>query len=288
MYRYASSSKQSAFRSTRPVTNDEIAYYAPSILANEPHESRGERYSFISTIDVLDGLRKEGFQPFEVRQTRVKDQSKREHTKHLIRLRHENAIALKDEVPEIILVNSHEGSSSFQLLAGFFRMVCSNGLIAGDVCDDIRIRHSGNILDNVIEGSYRVLDNLEIAADRIDAYKSTALSPQEQLALANAAIDLRWDRDELTGSAPVRAESLIMPRRWDDKKSDLFSTFNVIQENLVKGGVRSVSSNGRRTRTREVGGVNENVKLNRALWTLADRFHALKNGTLDSSELIVA
>ncbi|MDL2342526.1 MAG: DUF932 domain-containing protein [Patescibacteria group bacterium] len=282
MYRYGSSTKQNGFRSNKPLTNEEIAHYAPSVLATEPHDSRGERYGFIPTINVLDGLRKEGFEPFEVRQTKVKDQSKREHTKHLVRMRHPNALALdaSAEVPEIILVNSHDGSSSYQLLSGFFRFVCSNGLIAGDVCDDIRIRHQGNIIDNVIEGSYRVLDNIELANNRIGLYKDVKLDREEQLAFADAAIDLRWDRNEETLKAPVQASSLISVRRTSDYAADAWTTLNVVQENLIKGGLRSVSDKGRRGRTREVGGVNENVKLNRAVWTLMDHLVKHKTGAM--------
>ena len=281
MYQYARSSNQSAFRSTSPLSNDQIARYAPSVLAQEAHESRGERYTFIPTIEVLDGLRREGFQPFEVRQTRVRDQSKREHTKHLVRLRHESSITSVEEVPEIILLNSHDGSSSYQLLSGFFRFVCSNGLIAGDVCNDIRVRHSGNVVDDVIEGAVRVLDNVEEIAGRIDTYKSITLAPEEATVFANAALQLRWD-----DKAPVQAEQVLRTRRWADNKADLWTTFNRVQENLLKGGLSARTTTGRRTSTRAVGGVNENVKLNRALWSLADGLAQLKQGQVNIEEVL--
>jgi len=282
MYQYARSSNQSAFRSTTPLSNEQIARYAPSVLAQEAHESRGERYTFIPTIDVLDGLRREGFQPFEVRQTRVRDQSKREHTKHLVRLRHESSITSLEEVPEIILLNSHDGSSSYQLLSGFFRFVCSNGLIAGDVCNDIRVRHSGNVVDDVIEGAVRVLDNVEEIAGRIDTYKSITLAPEEATVFANAALSLRWDEDK----APVQADQVLRTRRWADNKADLWTTFNRVQENLLKGGLSGRSTTGRRTSTRAVGGVNENVKLNRALWSLADGLAQLKTNQVSIEEAL--
>lgn len=267
-HRYSKSSNQSSFRSAFPLTNDEIARYAPSVLATEAHESRGARYSFIPTIEVLDGLRREGFQPFEVRQTRVRDEGKRDHTKHLIRLRHADHLATQGEVPEIVLLNSHDGSSSYQLLSGLFRFVCSNGLIAGDVCDDIRIRHSGNVVGDVIEGSYRVLDNIRLVEDRVESYKATQLTSDQQLAFAEAAQTLRWG----TEPAPINsADQLLGYRRWEDRGGDLWRTFNRVQENLLQGGVRGRSAAGRRTRTREVAGVSENVRLNKALWTLADR-----------------
>ena len=281
MYRFATSSNQAAFRSNSPLSNDQIARYAPSVLATEAHSSRGERYRFIPTIDVLDGLRAEGFQPFEVRQTRVRDQSKREHTKHLVRLRHESSITSVEEVPEIILLNSHDGSSSYQLLSGFFRFVCSNGLIAGDVCNDIRVRHSGNVVDDVIEGAVRVLDNVEEIAGRIDTYKSITLAPEEATVFANAALQLRWD-----DKAPVQAEQVLRTRRWADNKADLWTTFNRVQENLLKGGLSARTTTGRRTSTRAVGGVNENVKLNRALWSLADGLAQLKQGQVSIEEVL--
>lgn len=272
MYRFSAGSKQFAHRSDRALSNDQIARFAPSILATEAHESRGERYAFIPTIDVLDGLRSEGFQPFEVRQTKVRDVGRREHTKHMVRLRHANALhAVGNEVPEIILINSHDGSSSYQLLSGIFRMVCSNGLIAGDVHNDVRVRHTGNVVNDVIEGSFEVLQNLQQVTGSIDAMRAVELTEAEQRLLASSAIELRWG-----DQSPVKPQQLIVPRRYEDNKSDLWTTFNRIQENLVKGGMRGRSATGRRTTTREVGGVNENVKLNRALWQLAEGMRQLK------------
>lgn len=272
MYRYSTSANQSSFRSESPMSNETIARYAPSVLATEAHHTRGERYSFIPTIDVIDGLRRNGFQPYEVRQTRVRNADRREHTKHMVRLRHPDAIGNQSEVPELILLNSHDGTSSYQLLAGFFRFVCSNGLIAGDVTNDVRIRHTGNVIDNVIEGSYQVIDNVNAMAGRIDQYKSIQLTTDEQQLLANAAADVRWgDNNSL-----IRNSELLLPRRWADNTSDLWTTFNRIQENIIKGGMSGRSKSGRRTSTRAVGGVSENVKLNRALWTLADEFAKLK------------
>jgi hypothetical protein len=272
-YRYSRGSAQNAFRSEFALSNDQIRHYAPSVLAEEAHESRGERYTFIPTIQVIDGLRAQGFRPYEVRQTRVRDQSKREHTKHLVRLRHESAIATKEQVGEIILLNSHDGTSAYQLLSGFFRFVCSNGLIAGDVCNDVRVRHSGNVVDNVIEGSFEVLDNLQQIESRIDQYKAITLSTSEQILLAEEAITLRWDENK----SPIVPAQLLRVKRSADADANLWTTFNRIQESLTQGGLKGRTvGTGRSTRTRAVGGVTENVKLNKALWSLTEKFAQLK------------
>ncbi|WP_340638650.1 DUF932 domain-containing protein, partial [Yersinia pseudotuberculosis] len=99
--------------------------------------------------------REEGFVPFFACQTRVRDPEKRDYTKHMLRLRRVTQIA-GQQVPEIIMLNSHDGSSSHQLIPGMFRAVCANGLICGESFGDIRVPHKGDIVD------IRVLDHLII------------------------------------------------------------------------------------------------------------------------------
>ena len=117
--RFASHSP--ALRSDYPLTDDQIRRVSPSIFADAPQESRSERYSYIPTATVLTELRKEGFQPFMVTQTCVRREDRRDFTKHMIRLRHASQIN-GAEANEIILLNSHDGTSSYQMLAGQFRL----------------------------------------------------------------------------------------------------------------------------------------------------------------------
>ena len=286
MYRFATSSAQKTLRSQTPLSNEQIAHYAPSVTALAPHDRVSERYTHIPTIKVIDGLREAGFFPFEVRQTLVRDITRREHTKHLVRLRHHSTVDVtsKGEVGEIVLLNSHDGSSSYQLLSGFFRFVCSNGLIAGDITNDVRVRHSGNVVDNVIEGATRILSDLEVAQSRVGDYKSLSLTSDEQTLFANAALGLRWEPD----ATPVTADSVLTPSRWADRGNDLWTTLNVVQENLIKGGVAGRARTGRRLTTKAVSGVSENVRLNQSLWALADGFAKLKQNVVDIEELVAA
>jgi hypothetical protein len=262
----------SVLRSAAPLSDDQIKSVAPSIFAEEKHESRSDRYTYIPTIDVLQGLRKEGFSPFMVCQTRTRDDAKRDHTKHMIRLRHANQIAGK-EANEIILLNSHDGSSSYQMLAGVFRFVCSNGMVCGDTVSDIRVRHSGKIIDNVIEGAFSVLENFDLVSDQVAGMKSITLNDGQQRAFARAALSLKYD-DELT-PAPISEEKLLTPHRMEDRPSDLWTTFNKTQENLIRGGLRGRSATGKRITTREVTGIDQNIKLNRSLWILAEEMRKL-------------
>lgn len=260
-----------ALRSDRPLSDDEIARVAPSIFAAQAHESRSERYTYIPTIDVLNGLRNEGFEPFMVAQTRVRNEDKREYTKHMIRLRHADQINGR-EANEIILLNSHDGTSSYQMLAGMFRFVCMNGMVCGELESDIRVPHKGDVVGQVIEGAFTVLDSFEKVAEQRETMQSLLLREGEQQAFARAALALKYDNDE----APITEDQVLMPRRWEDRRDDLWTTFNRVQENMLKGGLRGRGRNGRTTTTRAVNGIDQNVKLNRALWVLAEEMRRLK------------
>lgn len=107
-------SRSPVLRSEHPLSDDQIRAVAPSIFAAAPHESCSNRYSYIPTATVLQELRGEGFQPFMVCQTRVRRDDRRDYTKHMIRLRHASQINGR-EANEIILLNSHDGTSSYVL-----------------------------------------------------------------------------------------------------------------------------------------------------------------------------
>jgi len=97
-----------------PLTNEQLFRVAPSIFAGEKHESRSERYTYIPTIQVIEGLRSEGFFPFSVCQSKSRIEGKAEFTKHMIRLRLDGQITAQ-VANEIILINSHDGTSSYQI-----------------------------------------------------------------------------------------------------------------------------------------------------------------------------
>lgn len=260
-----------ALTSSTPITDDQLRQVVPSIFAPVPHSSRSANYSYIPTVEVLDGLRTQGFQPFFACQTRTRDEGKRETTKHMLRLRHPDAVGVAGTVGEIILLNSHDGTSSYQLLAGMFRFVCKNGLICGDAVGEIRVHHKGNVKDQVIDGAFEVLDTLQVAQERREEMQALPLTPRAQEVFAEAALALRYDEDK----APIAPQALLAPRRYDDNDPTLWGTFNRVQENLIRGGIAGRNSAARRTRTREVKSIDQNVRLNRGLWVLAERMAEL-------------
>lgn len=267
-------SRSPVLRSDSPLSDDQIHRVAPSIFAEAPHESRSQRYAYIPTATVLTELRKEGFQPFMVTQTRTRHEDRRDYTKHMIRLRHASQINARGEANEIILLNSHDGTSSYQMLAGMFRFVCSNGLVCGDTVADVRVPHKGDVAGQVIEGAYQVLHGFDRALESRESMQAITLDEGEAEVFARAALSLKYD--DPYKPAPITESQILMPRRFDDRRPDLWSVFNRTQENLTKGGLHGRSANGRRQQTRPVQGIDSDIRLNRALWLLADGLRQLK------------
>lgn len=252
-------------RRDRPLTHDELRQHVPSVFGEDKHESRSDRYCYIPTITLLENLQREGFQPFFACQSRVRDPDRREHTKHMLRLRRAGQIN-DQQVPEIIILNSHDGASSFQLLPGIFRSVCTNSLVCGQSFGEIRVPHRGNVVERVIEGAYEVLGIFDQVEEKREAMQSLLLSPPAQQALAKAALMYRFGEEH----QPVTEAQALTPRRWQDETNDLWTVFNRLQENLSKGGLVGRSAQGKRSRTRAVNGIDGDLKLNRALWVMAE------------------
>jgi hypothetical protein len=268
---------------TEPLDEAMMRSAAPTLFADGKHSSRSDKYSHIPTFEVLRGLAKEGFRPYEVRVGGSGDADKRAHTKHLIRLRSEQAPRANGSIWELVLLNSHDGTSAYKLMSGFFRMVCSNGLITADELSEQRVPHKGDVVHKVIEGAYTVLNEGPRLIEQTREMAAITLTRPEQLAFAEAASELRWPSDPETGTSnvPVRPEQVIYARREEDRAPTLWNTFNVAEEALVNGGLNYSSRNARGTlvhRTaRAVNGVDQNVGLNRALWILASRMRELKS-----------
>lgn len=272
----------------QPMTDEQIARLAPSAFATEAHDSRSDRFQVIPTGAVISAMRREGFQPFSAKQARTRDIGRAAFTKHMIRFRHAGEAETRQQLqlgqtfPEVVLVNANDGSSAYKLMAGMFRLVCLNGMIVSEGGHrEVSVKHFGDIARNVIEGSYEVLDGSRRALTSATEWAGLQLTRDHQMALAEAAHTIRFADADGTVTTPIQAAQMLTPRRSADAGSDLWSTFNRIQENAVRGGLSGFARDerGRRLRrvtTKEVQGIDGDVRLNRALWALGERMAQLR------------
>lgn len=256
-----------------PLSNEQILSRAPSVFGSEKHQSRSDRYTCIPTIQVVEAMRSVGYLPFSVSQSRSRSEGKEDFAKHMIRFRQADAgrqllDGTRDEVGEIVVINSHDGTSSYQISAGIFRLICRNGLMVGKTLQDYRIHHKGDIVSDVIDVAARVVSSHAEIDRMISTLKRIPLTPAEQNHFAEKAIALRFDTAP-DQELPAKPESMLRARRVADLGADAWTVYNRVQENTIKGGIQTHNREKRtRSTSREVKGIDSLVRLNRSLWDL--------------------
>ncbi len=260
------------------LTDEQLRIAAPSIFATQPWHAMSDRYAFIPTSDVVTKLRGEGFQPVAATQSATRIEGKGAFTKHVIRFRDMR----QGDAPvvrrlgmlfaELVLTNSHDGASVYQLDAGLFRLICLNGMTVADhTVAPIKVRHTGNA-DGIINATYEVVEQFPKVLDSVERFSQLRLAAPAREAYAAAALTLKYD-----DAAPIAPAALLAPRRMDDAEPTLWNTYNTVQEHLVKGGDRgrTQAASHRRVKTRAVTGIAEDSRLNKALWTLTEKMQEL-------------
>ncbi len=261
----------------KPLTDEQIQAVAPSVFAGQPYQEMSNKYAFVSTIDVVNGMRQAGFMPMSIQQSNTRIEGKRAFTKHMIRFRSNTPLVnVGDMALETVIINSHDGTSSYTGHCGLIRFACMNGLIVSDaMINSFKVRHVGNIVDAILHANAQMVQDAPKAIEVVQSWKQIILTRDEQIIFAESAHTLRFEE----GSTPAQTfspETLLTPHRYNDNGSDLWSVFNRVQENTVRGG--KVRTAGFRTRKiHAVNGIDESTKLNKALWSLAEKMASLKS-----------
>jgi len=225
---------------------------------------------YIPTERVLTGLCRAGFEPVAARQVRTRAANVA-YARHMIRLRRRfETIKLKDAVPEVVLLNSHDGTSAYHLRLGLFRVVCTNGLIvATGTFPSVRVMHRHDVVDAVVTGAIELSERFEQLAHEVRLMEQRLLFRDEQRHLAERALSLRYHDAPHSGMQPSQ---LLTCRRPEDSRESLWTLLNRIQENLIRGGLVRHAASGRLSRTRRITSIREDVRLNTGLWDLATGF----------------
>ena len=185
---------QSLDSQARPgLSLSRLQRHAPAVFADHRFEKTSPNYVFISTRDLVDALMQAGFAPTDAQQRRSKG-DRAGFAKHMIRFRHATeSVRIVDCMPEVILINSHDSSSSFQLRGGLYRFACSNGLIISLAeFGVIRVPHRGNVLADVVEGAARITQQFAGIGQVIEQMARTELSTAERSEFAEKALQLRF------------------------------------------------------------------------------------------------
>ena len=224
------------------------------------------KFGFISSENLVSRLESQGLKLDSVVESKIRKnrELRQGYQKHVLRFNtgHVN----RHGKLQLLAINSHEGSSALTFRLGFYRMVCSNGLIIGsDLIPQIKVRHTQNGLLKLDDSLDELMEYKTVAMDNIQLMENKKLNQDEFEKLIHASAKIR-----LGDKYSDKLIPLFEAKRFEDDKPDLFSVFNVIQENVIRTGFNVLNKENNTVRKiRAIRGVNSNLDINTALYNEA-------------------
>ena len=256
-----------AFKST--MTQNEISKLGLS-----------KHYSFVPTMNVVNDLRDLGYEVVDAKQVKARKKSTNGYQKHMITFEHPKyKVEGKEEYPQILLTNSHDGGNAFTLSAGIFRLVCSNGLvIKTEDYGSARLVHKGYSFEAVQKLVKEFEETVGEVLDKITEMKKVQLTKEQQIEFAKKAALLRFTAksyNEDNIADVVSIDDLLNVDRKEDAGNGLYEVFNRVQESIVQGKYLYAASgkvNDADTKTRKarpIKNFKQSIDVNKKLSALA-------------------
>lgn len=252
-----------------PVSSlEDMKKYVPAAFATAPRSTVSSSYAHINTATVMQKLFDNGFVVARAQQKNTRTEERRQFTRHLIAFRKaEQPMIVGDYVPEFVLVNAHDATTAYNLYFGIFRVLCANGLVVGSKWGGISVPHRGDVAQLVLNETFKLIDQQGALFGKIDHMKARGMGEEESSAFAKKAMEIRYGEQQ-----PFPFLELLKVRRTGDESNSLWTIYNRIQENLMKGGQEGRAASGRRVTTRAIERVTKDVIYNRKLWDAAEAY----------------
>lgn len=263
----------------KPLTNEQLKEQAPSLFQEQPYHKVSEKYHFIPTIQIIENLREKSWFPVSVSQSNVRDLDKDGFQQHYVRFQNfADLINPSSNVVELLLFNSHDRSKAFTISAGIYRYVCSNGLVIADsVFDSYKIKHLGDRDNDVENAVARITEVKPKLLSKVAKFETIQLNQDEKEAFLQSALPLRYSEN----LALDNPNELLIPLRDEDTKDDLYTTLNVLQENLLSSKISGYNKDtGRRFSSKAITSIAKDVEINKGLWDIAERIANIKDSSL--------
>ena len=245
---------------------------APAIFATSPAPTiKSPKYQFTPTFEVIEHMQDMGYLLTGVKQSKSNVDLRKNWGIHITRFQHpdlyiKNPQGEIEARPEVVLINSHDGTRPIQFEMGLFRLVCENGLvIKSQDMGSFRERHTKmnfqevkNLMDEKVSG-------LQTVVSKISLWNGVEMNQKERFNFAVEALALRMGSDRQPEQYEIM--DILTPKRKADEGNTLWNTYNILQENMIKGGFQL---NNRQARA--IKNPIEDFNINQDLWALADSY----------------
>lgn len=261
----------------RTYNEEQIMRIAPSVFAVSPSPKVSGKYQMFDTAAVIPVMDEMGWKVVSARQSITRLADNTPFAKHMLEFGHKDYSLKEREVGDlqmrIGITNSHDAKNAVNLFGRMLRTWCSNqATVEEAMFGSGSFRHTLDMAQ-VTDSVFEFVRNIPPLDNKIDYYRGINLSHEDRLNFAHDALSLRWGEAE---AAPIKHTDLLMPRRQSDNLESLWNVYQVVQENLTKGGIAYHPENGRKNKTRDLTSIDSDIKVNSKLWQMMTAYAAAK------------
>lgn len=246
----------------------------PAFFATSPSPKMTERYGFMNTYDVVKLMTEEmgwNLVAYGQKGTNSRSSEDRSYVKHFATFRKTDTVIAGELIPQLRIINSHDGSTRFRAEKEIYRGVCGNGMtVLENKVGVIDIRHNLNTVKDIKPMVGQFISYFDKLSDKVQRMKEIDLATEEQIEFAQLGMAIRWGQHV----PKIQAEKLLEAKREEDKGNNLWLTYNKVQEWLIQGGlvgegIKPTKSGGERLiKTKQVRNIDVEIQTNKGLWEL--------------------
>lgn len=252
------------------------------VTTTTKRDGLSDRYSLIPTTDICNTLQEAGWEFTSGTARRTRSEARSLTAAHVLRFRNNSLPKVNDNIIEAVILNSHDGTTAFEMGFGVYRLACANGLIIRTASlSGFRLTHSSLNLDNVFYAARMMSHRAPQVAEIISRWQEIKLDEEQQLSLIRKSLTARWDN-----IAFADMDAILRPQRNEDTGTDLWTSFNRVQERVIRGGMdvtllRTITNEDgteardlSRRKATAIRGAIKQVRLNQELFQIAESFAA--------------
>lgn len=248
----------------------------PILFNCNGHENTSKKYRVIPTASMIKLIMRYGWIPHEVIVNDVRKPNREGYQTHRVFFHHPDLPIVNDTIARIMLTNAYDARKSYIIALGALKFACANGMYIANHWSEERVVHSGDALERAITATHRLTENAEKVTHSIERFSNVTVDRDDCLTYNREAIKLRYDEKKIDIRQTIQA--LDNPNRYVDQESNLWSLFNRVQENILRGKHRYMPKKTddnpwpQFKKARAIKGIDASDKINRGLWELTERF----------------
>lgn len=261
-------------KNLKALSREELKSLAPSVFNHTVKEGLTDKYVHIPTDSIVDDMEKLGWLPYQVKTVKARKGSNASLKKHLIQFFNPNVVindenGNKDMFPNILLINSHDGSTSVRFEMGVFRLVCENGLvIKSQDFGGFKMKHMGYTFEELRVHINTLVEELPNVVEKLNKFTQIQMTEEEQYNFAMKAVEARFGEEKQLPQNEI--ENLLLAERKEDQGNGAWEVFNRVQEKLTQGGFGYLNVRGKVRKARPIKNFTQDLEFNQKIWALLE------------------